>query len=142
MCVGVQHFLGVFNIFLACSTFFWTLPPPSLRRTIVRQIALRRTAQTCFCESALPAEGRRVLDIVDLNPPLLGKKVDFGTDPLSPVSYLRICDLFFNLLSYMITPALVVLPVVVKFVVLRLQSDRWLWRVSTLMHIWCMAQGA
>ena len=45
-------------------------------------------------------------------------------------------------LSYMTTPALVVLPVVVKFVALRLQSDRWMWRVSTLMHIWCMAQGA
>ena len=56
------------------------------------------------------------------------------------ICYLRICDLFFDLLSYMITPALVVLPVVVKFVVLRLQSDRWMWRVSTLMHIWCMAQ--
>ena len=54
--------------------------------------------------------------------------------------YLRICDLFFDLLSYMTTPALVVLPVVVKFVALRLQSDRWMWRVSTLMHIWCMAQ--
>ena len=40
----------------------------------------------------------------------------------------------------MTTPALVVLPVVVKFVALRLQSDRWMWRVSTLMHIWCMAQ--
>ena len=54
--------------------------------------------------------------------------------------YLRICDLFFDLLSYMTTPALVVLPVVVKFVALRLQSDRWMWRVSTIMHIWCMAQ--
>ena len=42
----------------------------------------------------------------------------------------------------MTTPALVVLPVVVKFVVLSLQSDRWLWRVSTLMHEWCMAHGA
>ena len=42
----------------------------------------------------------------------------------------------------MTTPALVVLPVVVKFVALSLQSDRWLWRASTLMHEWCMAQGA
>ena len=42
----------------------------------------------------------------------------------------------------MTAPALVVLPVVVKFDVLSLQSDRWLWRVSTLMHGWCMAQGA
>ena len=40
----------------------------------------------------------------------------------------------------MTAPALVVLPVVVKFVVLSLQSDRRLWRVSTLMHGWCMAQ--
>ena len=59
---------------------------------------------------------------------------------LSVKCYLRICDLVFDLLSYMTTPALVVLPVVVKFVALRLQSDRWMWRVSTLMHIWCMAQ--
>ena len=40
----------------------------------------------------------------------------------------------------MTAPALVVLPVVVKFDVLSLQSDRRLWRVSTLMHEWCMAQ--
>ena len=40
----------------------------------------------------------------------------------------------------MSAPALVVLPVVVKFDVLSLQSDRRLWRVSTLMHEWCMAQ--
>ena len=42
----------------------------------------------------------------------------------------------------MTTLALVVLPVVEKFIVLRLQSDRWMWRVSTLMYEWCMAQGA
>ena len=42
----------------------------------------------------------------------------------------------------MTTPELVSLPVVVKFVALRLQSDRWMWRVSMLMHTWCMAQSA
>ena len=69
----------------------------------------------------------------------------FDCDPRSSrrrvKCYLRICDLFFDLLSYMITPALVILPVVVKFVVLRLQSDRWMWRVSTLMHIQCMCSS-
>ena len=29
-----------------------------------------------------------------------------------------------------------------EFVALRLQSDWWIWSVSTIMHIWCMAQGA
>ena len=57
--------------------------------------------------------------------------------------YLRICDLFFDLLSiYDNTCTCESSCSVVKFVALRLQSDRWMWRVSSLMHTWCMAQGA
>ena len=40
----------------------------------------------------------------------------------------------------MTAPALVVPPVVFKFDILSLQSDRLLWRVNTLMHGRCMAQ--
>ena len=73
---------------------------------------------------------------VHTNRPIQKIKVhrSVGKVPFTVKCYLRICDRFFDLLSYVTTPALVVLPVVVKFVALRLQSDRWMWRVSTLMQ--------